>query len=90
MSSDDKLPIKFKETVNDAAILAAVYSKGNVNGRLPVSLCRCRDVVKPKGFVAGMVRLSGDVGTVIIDAKLEKKRLERLELTKNNAAGEVA
>ena len=46
-------------------------------------MCRCRDVVKPKGFVPGMVRLSGEVYTITIDTKLEKKRLERLESTKN-------
>jgi hypothetical protein len=63
--------------------LAAVYSKSKENGRVPVTLCRCRDVVKPKGFVPGMVRLVGDVGTVSIDTRLEKKRLERLETTKN-------
>jgi predicted ribosome quality control (RQC) complex YloA/Tae2 family protein len=80
---DDKLPTKFSETVDDAALLAAVYSKGNNNGKVTVSLCRCRDIFKPAGFKPGMVRLNGEVRAVIIDTKLEKKRLERLESTKN-------
>lgn len=85
---DDKLPTKFSETVDDAAMLAAVYSKGNSNGKVSVSLCRCRDVFKPAGFKPGMVRLNGEIRTVIIDTKLEKKRLERLESTKNAGIGE--
>jgi hypothetical protein len=63
--------------------LAAIYSKGNTHGKVPVNLCRCRDVIKPQGWVPGMVRLIGDVSTIAVEPKLEKKRLERLELTKN-------
>jgi predicted ribosome quality control (RQC) complex YloA/Tae2 family protein len=81
---DEKFPMKFPETVDDAALLAAVYSKGNNNGKVAVSLCRCRDVVKPAGFKPGMVRLNGEVRSIVIDTKLEKKRLERLEGTKNS------
>ena len=41
-----------------------------------MSLTRCRDVVKPKGFVPGMVRLTGTVGTVSVELGREKKRLD--------------
>ena len=80
---DDDFPNKHEETLADAALLAAQYSKGKHAGRVPVSLTRCRDVVKPKGFVPGMVRLTGTVGTVSVELGREKKRLERLESTKN-------
>ena len=81
---DNDLPNKYHETITDAALLAAIYSKeGKKGASLPVSFTRCRDVSKPKGFVAGMVRLTGKVGCITIDTKFEKKRLERLEATKN-------
>merc|ERR1711871_1310751 len=74
---DDDFPNKYEETLADAALLAAQYSKGNKSGRVPVSLTRCRCVSKPQGFVAGMVRLIGAVGTVYVDVEREKKRLKR-------------
>lgn len=77
-SQDDDVPFKFPETLKDAAILAAVNSKAGT-GRVPVSFTRARNVSKPPGAKAGLVRLSGEVGTVTIDIKLEKKRLERLK-----------
>ena len=84
---DDDLAEKYSETLADAALLAAVFSKeGKRTSRLPVSFTRCRDVFKPNGFVPGMVRLTGKVGTVIVDSGLEKKRLQRLEATKNSSS----
>ena len=76
-SQDDQVPFKFPETLKDAAILAAVNSKAGT-GRVPVTFTRARSVSKPPGAKPGLVRLSGEVGTVTIDIKLEKKRLERL------------
>mmetsp|Transcript_18287 Transcript_18287/g.24762 ORF Transcript_18287/g.24762 Transcript_18287/m.24762 type:complete len:106 (-) Transcript_18287:177-494(-) len=75
---DDPLP---KETVQDAAVLAAKYSKAGAGGRTRVSLTRCRNVSKPPGAKPGLVRLSGDVATVQVDMKASAKRLERLEDT---------
>ena len=82
-SHEDSLPNVYKETITDAATLAAVYSKGPQSGRSAVSLVRCRQVSKPGGAKPGSVRLNGDIATVIVDPKLEVKRLQRLESTKN-------
>jgi predicted ribosome quality control (RQC) complex YloA/Tae2 family protein len=71
-----------KETMIDAAVLAAANSKANQVGRAPVSLVRCRQVSKPKGAKPGLVQLSGDVRTVVVNVKDEASRLERLMETK--------
>lgn len=80
--TDDDLYEKYKDTVLDAAMLAAVNSKAPQSGKIPVSLTRCRYVSKPSGVKAGMVRLNGDVMTVKIDVKANQSRLDRLNLTK--------
>ena len=85
-SSDDDLPRNLPETVRDAAVLAAVNSKAAQAGRVQVSLCRCRDVSKPGGSKPGMVRLSGEVGTVSVDIKAERKRFERLDAQKSGGS----
>jgi predicted ribosome quality control (RQC) complex YloA/Tae2 family protein len=71
-----------RETIVDAAVLAAANSKANQVGRAPVSLVRCRQVSKPRGAKAGLVQLSGDVKTVVVNVKDEASRLERLMSTK--------
>ena len=71
-----------KETMIDAAVLAAANSKANQVGRAPVSLVRCRQVSKPKGAKPGLVQLSGDVRTVVVNVKDEASHLERLMETK--------
>ena len=76
----DDLP---KETMIDAAVLAAANSKANQVGRAPVSLVRCRQVSKPRGAKPGLVQLSGDVRTVTVNVKDEAARLERLMTTKS-------
>jgi predicted ribosome quality control (RQC) complex YloA/Tae2 family protein len=81
-SHDDSLPVKFEETLKDAATLAVINSKCAQSGRVAVSYTRCRNVVKPSGAKDGLVRLTGDVSTIIIDPRLEQKRLLRLEETK--------
>ena len=50
-------------------------------GRAGVSYVRCRQVSKPAGAKPGLVRLSGEVGTVKLDVSAEGTRLERLEAT---------
>jgi len=72
-----------KETLIDAAVLAAANSKANQVGRAPVSLVRCRQVSKPRGAKPGLVQLSGDVRTVTVNVKDEAARLERLLATKS-------
>lgn len=68
-----------REVELDAAVLAANYSKANLGGgNVPVSLCRARQVSKPLGAKPGLVQLSGDVKTVKVNWKIEKKRLNRL------------
>jgi hypothetical protein len=77
-STEDNLLATHKQTVLDAAVLAAVNSKAG-GGRVQVSLTRCRNVSKPAGAKAGLVQLTGDVHTVTVDVKGESKRLERLK-----------
>ena len=66
--------------LQDAAALAARQSKcsGSV---IKVSLCRCRDVTKPRGAKPGLVQLNGPVRTISVNMKEAEKRLERLDKT---------
>ena len=72
-----------RETVTDAALLAAVNSKSTQTGKAKVSMVRCRQVSKPRGAKPGLVQLSGDVRTVSVCVKDEADRLERLTATKS-------
>jgi len=81
-SHDDDLPVTKEETLKDAAVLAAVNSKGPQSGKSIVSYTRCRNVIKPMGAKPGLVRLTADVNTIKVDMKEEKERLDRLERTK--------
>lgn len=78
-NTDNDFPVKFRETIKDAALLAALNSKANGSGRVAVTLTRCRNVSKPRGTKPGLVYLSGDVITVNIDMKVERQRLDRLK-----------
>jgi len=48
-----------------------------------VSVVRCRQVSKPKGAKAGLVRLSGDVRTMEVRVDENLDRLDALEKTKD-------
>jgi hypothetical protein len=76
--SGNDLATEYKQTVIDAALLAAVNSKAKSGGRVQVTLTRCRNVSKPGGVAAGMVQLSGEIKTVTVNIHGEKGRLERL------------
>eukprot|EP01039_Chlorochromonas_danica_P003773 gene3772-4123_t len=78
----DDLLTSYKQTVIDAALLAAVNSKGNQGGKVAVSLTRCRNVSKPRGAKPGLVHLNGEITPVKVDIKAEAARLERLQATK--------
>lgn len=67
----------------DAALLAAKFSKASQVGRVKVSVVRCRQVSKPKGAKAGLVRLSGDVRTMEVRVDENLNRLDALEKTKD-------
>lgn len=82
-NSDDNLPTSYRETLIDAALLAAVNSKTSQSGRVQVTYTRCRHVTKPYGAKPGLVFLKDEVATTRIDVKAENKRLERLLLTKD-------
>ena len=73
----DELP---EEDALDAAVLAANYSRALATGAsvVRVNLCRARQVVKPVGAKPGLVQLRGDVATVRVDWRSERRRLERL------------
>jgi len=68
-----------KQTVMDAALLAAINSKAKQSGKVQVNLTRCRNVSKPLNAKAGLVHLSGDVLTVSVDLRHELSRLDRLQ-----------
>lgn len=76
---DNDLPAKFKQTVSEAAILAAVNSKANKSGKVGVSLTRCRDVTKPRGAKPGLVQLRGSIATVTIDMNVAARKLESIK-----------
>mmetsp|Transcript_4640 Transcript_4640/g.14853 ORF Transcript_4640/g.14853 Transcript_4640/m.14853 type:complete len:315 (-) Transcript_4640:1682-2626(-) len=67
-----------REVELDAAVLAANYSKAARSGSVGVNLCRARQVSKPAGAKPGLVQLSGDVRTLRLNWRNEKRRLERL------------
>ena len=79
-AGDDGPP---RETLVDAATLAAAHSKATQTGKARVSLVRCRQVSKPRGAKPGLVQLSGEVRTVTVCVKDEAERLERLRATKS-------
>lgn len=81
-SHDDDLPQKYPETLYDAAILAAVNSKAPQSRKITVSFVRCRQVSKPPGAKAGLVRLNGDIGLLPMHVSSEGDRLKRLEAAK--------
>ena len=75
LSDEGALP---REVELDAAVLAANYSKAALGGNVAVNLCRARQVSKPEGAKPGLVQLRGDVKTIKVNWKNEKRRLERL------------
>ncbi len=77
--TDNDFPVKYRETLLDAAYLAAVNSKGSSVGRAKVSLTRCRNVAKPRGAKDGLVQLHGDVLSVTINLSAERDRAVRLK-----------
>ena len=81
-SHDDTLPSTYPETIIDAALLAAVNSKGPQSGKATVSLVRARQVSKPSGAKPGLVHLNGDITQVKINVGSEKDRLDRLVSSK--------
>lgn len=78
-SEEDNILTKYRQTVLDAALLAAVNSKAKEGGKVQVHLTRCRDVIKPKDVKPGMVNLIGTISTVTVDIRAESNRLERLK-----------
>ena len=82
-SVDDELESKYPGTLKDAALLAAVKSKAaQSGGKVLVTYTRCRHVTKPPLAKAGLVFLTGSVGTISVNIKAERDRLERLDKTK--------
>jgi predicted ribosome quality control (RQC) complex YloA/Tae2 family protein len=73
------LPVQFRETLKDAACLAAKNSKVAGSNNIQVTYTRCRHVTKPAGAKAGLVYLKGDIATIKVNLKAESERLARLE-----------
>lgn len=69
-----------EEVVQDAAALAARQSKCNGNV-IKVTMTRARDVKKPPGAKAGLVQLTGQVRTVVVNMNQSQARLDRLDKT---------
>jgi predicted ribosome quality control (RQC) complex YloA/Tae2 family protein len=68
---------------NQIRFLSLVNSKCAPANQVVVSFVRCRQVSKPSGAKAGLVRLNGDIGSITVDIKANQKNLQRLEATKN-------
>eukprot|EP00873_Tetraselmis_striata_P000006 jgi/Tetstr1/420270/TSEL_000139.t1 len=79
-SHDDDVPM---ETMQDAAALAAKFSKAPQQGKVAVNVVRCRQVSKPPGAKPGLVQLSGEIRTLRVNVKTETARIDRLEDTKS-------
>jgi len=69
-----------EEVIQDGAALAARQSKCN-GSKIKVNLTRCRGVKKPPGAKAGLVSLTGDVRTLVMNMSEAEVRLERLDST---------
>eukprot|EP01035_Chromulina_nebulosa_P029172 gene29172-38641_t len=78
-TNDDNILANSRQTVLDAALLAAVNSKANQSGKVAVSLTRCRNVTKPRGAKPGLVHLQGDVTTIYVDCRTDIRRLDQLK-----------
>lgn len=77
--TDSDLPTKYRQTVLDAAYLAAIHSKAAASaGKVKVSLTRCRNVSKARGAPAGQVQLTGEVLSISLNLKSERERSQRL------------
>ena len=91
-SEDDELPIKYKETLLDAALLALFHSSINtntnthtknsnlnVNVNVDIHYTRCGNISKNMNDPIGLVRLgSGSIGKISINRKYQKDREIRL------------
>jgi predicted ribosome quality control (RQC) complex YloA/Tae2 family protein len=78
--TDDLLPSLYKETLKDAAVLAARYSKANPSGKILIHYTRCRNVSKPRNVAAGLVHLSGEIREISVNLRNEVSRYERLQI----------
>eukprot|EP01035_Chromulina_nebulosa_P020064 gene20064-26051_t len=81
--SNDDLPNVNRQTLLDAAILAATNSKGPKTGKVRVTYTRCRHITKPHGVPAGTVQIRDEISTVTVNISNEVERLKRLLPTKN-------
>jgi len=63
-----------KKSQQEAASVAAWYSKMRKGGRVPVTMCRVKDISKPKNADPGLVRVR-KVKTLMVmpDLSVEKK-----------------
>lgn len=84
-STDDNLKKNHPETIADAAAIAAKKSKAATDGKVEVTLTRCRYVSKPRGAPAGMVTITSARASVVkISLNASASRLQRLT---NNGTG---
>ena len=69
-----KIPVS-KQSQQEAAAVAAWYSKMRKGGKVPVSICRVRDVSKPKGAPPGLVNIRR-AKTLLVKPELPDKRMD--------------
>lgn len=60
-----------QQTLTEAAILTAYYSKARGNRHVPVDLLRVSQMSKPKGAKPGLVTFSGKAQTIAADAEAD-------------------
>ena len=68
-----------RRTLEEAAMLAAHYSKGREDGVITVNYTQRKHVKKPKGAAPGRVSIAG---TKSIDVRMEPEKLKRLFATR--------
>jgi len=84
-SNDPNLPMKYKETLNDAAFLALLHSSlcsktKNVNIKADIHYTKCKNVYKNKNDPDGLVYLgNGPIYNIIMNGKNHKEREKRLQ-----------
>ncbi|BDZ29724.1 NFACT RNA binding domain-containing protein [Lactiplantibacillus sp. WILCCON 0030] len=64
-----------QQTLQEAAVLTAYYSKGRKQSRVPVDVLKVSQLRKPKGAKSGLVTFSGKASTITVrpDAELVKQ-----------------
>lgn len=68
-----------QQTLDEAAMLTAYYSKGRKDSRVPVDVLKVSQLRKPKGAKSGLVTFSGKAATITVRPNVELVKQLRVE-----------